>query len=266
MPRTRPQIKQRVGAALLALSLVLAGLLPAASAQAQSASWQVFYYPNSGWQGNPAYFQNAGSIAFNWGSDTPPGPNMPAQNWTARMVSTVFFYAGIYRFQLQADDEFALYIDNVLYADTRGANQPGKSLVIDVPLTQGNHYIDIEYRQFTGPAYLFVSWDYAKGNGGQPQPPPPPPSTPNQLFPPPPSLVTDYGDYTSCAQQQIHQKNCFRSNGAWDAPNMGSIEMEPQILRWTRCTQDQVASVQLYQNQPAQTAKCSKTQAGWFPA
>ncbi len=258
---------QRICTLFLVLSLCLAGLLPAATAQAQSsANWQIFYYPNLNWQGNPVYSQNAGTVAFNWGSDTPPGPGMPAQNWTARLVSTTFFYAGIYRWQLQADDDIALYIDNVLYADTRGANQPGKTIVIDIPLTQGNHYIDIEYRQYTGPAYLFASWTYAKGDSGQPQPPAPPPSTPNQLFPPPPSLVTDYGNYTTCAQQQIHQKNCFQSNGAWDAPNLGSIETEPQILRWERCTQDQFAQVQLYTNQPAQNAKCSKTQAGWFPA
>ena len=83
---------QRICTLFLVLSLCLAGLLPAATAQAQSsANWQVFYYPNTSWQGNPVYVQNAGTVAFNWGSDTPPGPGMPSQNWTARLVSTVFF-------------------------------------------------------------------------------------------------------------------------------------------------------------------------------
>jgi hypothetical protein len=255
---------------LALLGLCLAALLPASPALAQSGdTWQVFYFNNTNWQGSPAYFQYASSVNFNWGSDTPPGPNMPAQNWTARLTANVFFYAGIYRFQVQADDDFALYIDNALYADTRGANLPGKAFTIDIPLSQGNHYIDIEYRQFTGPAYLFANWTFAKS--GNPQPPPPQPQPPappaaNQPFPAPPSLATDYGDYTSCAQQRIHQQNCFQSNGAWNAPNLGSIQMEPQIVRWERCTPDQVQSIQLYTNQPAQTAKCSKTEAGWFPA
>lgn len=252
---------------LALVALCLGALLPAGSAQAQSGNtWQVFYFNNTNWQGSPAYFQYADSVNFNWGSDTPPGPNMPAQNWTARLTSNVFFYAGIYRFQVQADDDFALYIDNALYADTRGASLPGKVFTIDVPLSQGNHYIDIEYRQYTGPAYLFVNWTFAKGGNPQPAPQPPAPPAANQPFPAPPSLVTDFGDYTPCAQQRIHQQNCFRSNGAWDAPNLGSIQMEPQIVRWERCTPDQVQSIQLYTNQPAQTAKCSKTQAGWFPA
>lgn len=255
---------------LLAVAgLCLAALLPSSPALAQSGNtWQVFYFNNLSWQGSPAYFQYAGSVNFNWGSDMAPGPNMPAQNWTARLTSTVFFYAGIYRFQMQADDDFALYVDNVLYADTRGASLPGKVFTIDVPLSQGNHYIDIEYRQYTGPAYLFANWTFVKSGDPQPQPIPQPPAPPaaNQPFPAPPSLVTDFGDYSACSQQRIHQQNCFRSNGAWDAPNLGSIQMEPQIVRWERCTPDQVQSIQLYTNQPAQTAKCSKTQAGWFPA
>ncbi len=265
---------RRISTLFFIAVLCLVAMLPAAPAQAQSGNtWQVFYYPNTGWQGSPVYFQNAASVNFNWGSDTPPGPSMPAQNWTARLTSTTFFYAGIYRFNVQADDDFALYVDNVLYADTRGASLPGKAFVIDVPLSQGNHYIDVEYRQFTGPAYLFVNWSFVKGvGGGQPQPPappppaPPPPSPGNQPFPPPASLVTDYGDYTPCAQQNIHQQNCFRSTGAWNAPNLGSIQMEPQIVRWERCSADRVSSVQLFSNQPAQNAKCSKTEAGWFPS
>ena len=83
---------QRICTLFLVLSLCLVGLLPAATAQAQtSANWQIFYYPNTNWQGNPVYSQNAGTVAFNWGSDTPPGPGMPAQNWTARLVTTTFF-------------------------------------------------------------------------------------------------------------------------------------------------------------------------------
>lgn len=263
----RPSIRRFVSL-LLCLGL-LAGVTPA---QAQSGNtWQIYYYNNPNWQGAPVYSQYADYVNFNWGSDTAPGPNMPAQYWSARMTTTAYFYAGMYRFQIQADDDFALYIDSALYADTRGANQPGKAFTIDVPLAQGNHYVDIEYRQYSGPAYIYVNWSYFKDGNTNPYPPsppvpPPPPSGGvNQLFPPPATLVTEFGDYTSCAQQQIHQKNCFQSNGAWNAPNAGSIESEPQIIRWQQCTPDSVQSIQLYVNQPAQSAKCSKTGAGWFP-
>lgn len=250
----------------IALFCLSIALLPNLAAAQAGNTWQVFYYGNNNWQGNPVYFQNAATVNFNWGSDTPPGPGMPAQNWTARLVTTAFFYAGIYNFTLQADDEFALYVDNILYADTRGANQPGKIVTIAVPLNQGNHYIDIEYRQYTGPAYLFATWDFVKnGNiGPTPAPPQPPPVGPKQPFPPPTDLVTEFGNYTPCAQQNIHQSNCFVSDGAWNSPNLGSIQMEPQIIRWQICTPDAVQQVQLWQNYPTVSAKCSKTAAGWF--
>ncbi len=45
---------------------------------------------------------------------------------------------------------------------------------------------------------------------------------------------------------------------------MGSIETEPQILVWGVCTPDSVQTMQLACNQEPQSAKCSKTGAGWF--
>ena len=146
------------------------------------------------------------------------------------------------------------------YADTRGLGLAGKPFTIDIPLTQNTHFVQVDYRQYTGPAYIYVNWFFVKDGNV----PPPPPAGPQEPFPPPSSLVTDFGDYTSCAQQQIHQSNCFVSNGAWDAPNLGSIQMEPQIVRWERCTPDTVQTMQLYVNREAQSAACSKTQAGWF--
>jgi hypothetical protein len=258
---------RRICTLLTVAVLCLAVLLLPNAAAAQSGNvWQVVYFNNANWAGNPVFTQSTSFVSFNWGSDTPPGPFVPAQNWSARLTTSAFFYAGIYRFQIQADDDFALWIDNVLYADTRGAGVPGKAFTIDVPLTQGNHFVQVDYRQFTGPAYLFVNWSFAKGGNIQPNPPAPPPPAPPQPQPPAPGgqLVTDFGDYSRCMQQQIHQKNCFVSNGAWDAPNMGSIEMEPQIAIWERCTPGQVHNKRVVPNGPKVSVTCSKTQAGWF--
>jgi len=260
----------RIFTLLLAGVLALAAVVGAQPALAQSGNqWQAYYYNNANWAGAPVYTQYTNFVNYNWGSDMSPAPGVPSQNWTARYISQAFFYAGIYRFQAQADDEIALYIDNVLYMDTRNAGVPGKAITVDIPLQQGNHSLDVEYRQFTGPAFISLNWFFLKDSNVGPPAPPPPPSQDTsgapQLFPPPTNLVTDFGNYTSCAQQQIHQKNCFQSNGAWNAPNAGSIDSEPQIIRWQNCTQDQVQTIQLYTNRAAQSAKCSKTQAGWFP-
>ena len=78
---------------------------------------------------------------------------------------------------------------------------------------------------------------------------------------------TQFGDYTSCIQQGQHQSQCFQSNGAWNAPNMGSIETEPQIQIWGNCEPDSVTTFQMScdPEEPPESFKCSKTGAGWFP-
>jgi len=87
-------------------------------------------------------------------------------------------------------------------------------------------------------------------------------------YPPlPPSvatLQTKFGDYTPCIQQNIHQANCFVSDGAWDSPNLGSIQMEQQIASWVHCPPDTVSTFQIANGQD-RTFVCSRTEAGWFP-
>ena len=68
---------------LTALLLVFAAASAPQAATAQSTSpWQVTYYNNSNWAGSPIYTEYANAISFNWGSDVPPVPGMPSQNWT----------------------------------------------------------------------------------------------------------------------------------------------------------------------------------------
>lgn len=247
--------------------LLVVGLVgaPQAAIAQTTSPWQISYFNNPNWMGAPVYTTFSNAVAFNWGSDLSPAPGVPAQNWSARLSTNSFFYAGNYIFQIVADDAFVLYVDGAVMFNTLGLNIPGKPVNVAVPLTQGNHLIQIDFLQATGPAYLFMSWSFNKPVN-PPAPPPAAPPPTGGLFPPPPSgPVTQFGDYTSCAQQQIHQSNCFQSNGAWDAPNLGSIEMEPQIVIWQNCTADQWQTLQLYPNQPPQQAKCSKTEAGWFP-
>jgi hypothetical protein len=116
--------------------------------------------------------------------------------------------------------------------------------VVDVPLGQGNSNVTVLYREFTQMAYVTVNWQLIKGG---PAPTPVPPAPPaGQCSPPSASSVqTRFGDYTPCIQQNIHQVNCFQSDGAWNSPNQGSIEMEPQITIWGNCPPDTVASFQV---------------------
>jgi len=252
-------------AILIMAVFALASLLVSAPANAQSGNqWVANYFPNLDWTGQPIYTEYPNIINYNWGTNS-PGPGMPNQNWTARFTSTAFFYAGVYRFTVLAADEFAFYVHGALIGDTRNAGQSGKTFVYDVSMLQSNANIQLDFRQYSGTAYVMLTWQYIKE--AAPTPAPPPPSQPTGPWGPgsASSVQTQYGDYTPCIQQVLHQSKCFQSSGQWDSPNLGSIETEPQIIVWGNCKADEVQTMQLYYDQDPQPAKCSKTEAGWFP-
>ena len=254
---------KRLWSLVAVVALAVALLLPSQPATAQSGNqWRVDYYANTNWSGAPVYTQFANVINFNWGTGS-PGPGVPADNFTALMTSNAYFYAGTYRFTILADDEVRLTVNGITIFDSTGAGLSGKTFVVDVPLAEGNSFVQADYREFTGSAYVSIDWQYLKD--GTPTTPttPPPPSNPSQS-----SVQTKYGDYTPCIQQGLHQSKCFQSDGAWDSPNLGSIEMEPQIQIWENCNANEVKNfvTDPNTNPPTERAfRCSKTEAGWFP-
>ncbi|MCB0200912.1 MAG: hypothetical protein KDI03_12655 [Anaerolineae bacterium] len=253
-------------AAVLLLPM-LGGASPTAVNAQSGNTWTAAYFNNPNWAGNPVLTQTVPFISFNWGYGS-PGAGVPVDNFTARFDSQVFFNAGTTRFTLQADDEVALIINGVTFLDTRGAGQSGKTLTVDVPLNQGWQPVQVLYREFTQTASVFVTWQLVKPGTNPTPPPPPPPPPANNCGPTSASSVqTNFGNYTPCIQQGIHQVNCFQSDGAWNSPNRGSIETEPQIQVWGNCTADSWTEFQVSCDPtvPKQSYKCSKTEAGWFP-
>lgn len=244
---------QKATAISIIVFLAALMLVSPRAGHAQSGNlWRIDYFPNTEWSGAPVHTDYDNVIAMNW-RNTAPGPFMPTENWTARMTSQVFFYAGLYRFTLIADDEFVLRIDGMDYFDTRDQTQSGKAFVLDIPLTQGVHAVQVDFRQFTGQAYLRVDWHFVKG-GLQP-----PEGTVDVV-----SIVTRYGDFTRCIQQGLHQSHCFEADGTWESPTLGMIQMEPPIIVWENCAADAVQTRRLPTDGPVRTAQCSKSEAGWF--
>jgi len=245
---------------VLAVCLIL--VVGAAPAGAQSGNtWQCDFFNNPNWAGSPVFTQWVNWVSFDWGTGS-PSPAVPADNFTGRFTTSAFFYAGNYTFSVVADDEFVLIIDGITQIDTRGQGQSGKSISRTINMWQGTHSIQVLYREFTVTANIWVSWALSSGGST-----PPPDGT---SYPPLPasatSVQTQYGDYTPCLQQQIHQSNCFVSDGAWDSPDQGSISMEPQIQSWVNCSPaDQDQTFYVNSQVGAQGYRCSKTLAGWFP-
>jgi hypothetical protein len=278
-------MKRRILRSVGVVALVLLAVTVTPLLAQNGNVWNVSYFANPNWTAPAAMSMQSSYIDFNWGT-VPPGPGLPSTNWTATMTSAAYFYyTGTYIFQALADDEISLQIDGVTYINTIGAGMSGKTVQVAVPLNLGTHNLTVQYRQYTGVAYVYLNWAYVKPGGGYiyaPLPAPMPAGTPAPLPPGPTptpacnpawscscpiqatSVTTEYGNYTPCIQQDLQQANCFVSNGAWDAPNLGSIQTEPPIEVWGNCTPGQLQCMQLACNQPPVQATCSKAGAGWF--
>jgi hypothetical protein len=259
---------KHVALLLAVCALLIVGVVPAAAQTGNN--WRVEYFPNPDWAGSPVMVQDVPYVSYDWGWNA-PGANMPADNWTLRAASTSFFYAGVYRLTLLADDEVLLLIDGVTYLDTRGQGRSGKTLTVDLPMQQGMHNLRIDFREWSQAAYLYLTVGMLSGSSALAPPaasPAPPPAFPG--IPPLPasaaSVKTRFGDYTPCIQQGLHQSQCFASDGQWNSPNAGSISMEPKIAVWGNCTSDSV-TVFVVPGTPPTTKeyKCSKSEAGRFP-
>jgi len=264
-------------ALFLALALVAISLIPLMSSdslQAQSGNqWRADYFNNPDWSGGPSLTQYTNFVSYNWGLGS-PAPNIPVDNFTARYTTSAFFYAGTYRFSILADDEFVLYVDGVQYANTIGQGLSGKTIELDIPMTQASHSVQVDYRELVQNAYITVNWTFTKPGTVVPPVAGPTPTPSQPLpYPLPPqsatSVVTQFGDYTPCIQNGQQQAACFVPNGTWDSPNAGSIQMEPQITIWGNCQpadSDTTWTTNPNTDPPQTTGfRCSKTLAGWFP-
>jgi hypothetical protein len=246
-------------AAVVITTLLLSGVL---SASAQSGNlWQIQYYANPYLVGQPAYTTTTYYVAYNWGTAA-PAPNMPSVYWSARFTTSAYFNGGIYRFTVTADDGFTLRVNNVIIFSNIEAAAPGSTFAFDVPVNAGSNSVQVDYRQVSGGSLLYVNWFQGSGTPVYPgvstltpQPPKPTPIGP---------LKTAFGDYTRCVRRNLHQANCFQTNGAWNAPDIGSIQLEPKIVIWYLCNPGSEVQQPLTYLGALYTTQCSKTGAGYF--
>ncbi|MCY3709927.1 MAG: PA14 domain-containing protein [Caldilineaceae bacterium] len=119
--------------------------------------WRGDYWNNPNQSGPPVLTRNDLVIFFNWGEGT-AASNLGVDHFSARWQRTLNFEAGIYRFNVEVDDGFRLYIDNVLVLDEweEGA---ARTYTVDVPLSTGFHTIQVDYFERTGVALMRFWWE-----------------------------------------------------------------------------------------------------------
>lgn len=176
---------------LLGALLLIGGTYQLTRADGWGA-WVGQYYNNPYLSPPVAFTRQDSGVSFNWGTGS-PGAGVGADNFSVRWSTTAYFGGGAYRFWALADDNIRVTVDGQVVVDTFPVLQTGQLMSGDLTLAAGSHTVTVDYREQTGDAYAFLSWeslaDGAQGPdfqlpGQQPTPPTPvpgvPPNTPMQ--------------------------------------------------------------------------------------
>jgi len=140
---------------LLAVPLVEAQ--SPASPASDGSTWYGQYFTNPYLGGAPALTREDASIDFDWGSGS-PDPGIPADNFSVRWSRSVNFSGGAYRFYVTVDDGVRLWIDGNLVLD-KWFDQAATTYSVDVNLTAGYHFIQMDYYEHWGVATARLWWE-----------------------------------------------------------------------------------------------------------
>jgi hypothetical protein len=131
------------------------------TAQADTGSnWVGSYYNNPQLIGQPTFSRIDPALIFNWGGYS-PGPGLNGVLWSARWTTQQYFNAGLYRFNIIADDGVRVYIDGQPILDAW--KDQTATYNINVQVVAGYHTITVEYYQGQGTAQLLLTYDFLGG-------------------------------------------------------------------------------------------------------
>lgn len=157
---------------LIRWSLLVMSLCFVTVAQAQTSDfpdvWDAEYFDNPYLAGEPVVKQLDGSVGFDWQQDSPMD-GVPADNFSVRWGKGGFLPAGLYQFILTADEGVRLYVNGEVLIDTWEFPTPGRTYGTEIFLEAGQHSIQIDYREFSDVAYIFLDWGLAPNGRAQPQ-------------------------------------------------------------------------------------------------
>ena len=138
---------------------VLSALAAVPSAAQSGAVWTGQYYNNPYLLGAATFTRQDSAIAFNWGTNA-PGDGVGADNFSVRWATDVFLPAGTYRFWALADDNVRITVNFGFQPliDTFASPAVGQVVSADITLPAGSHHIQVDYREQTGEAYVYVTW------------------------------------------------------------------------------------------------------------
>lgn len=120
------------------------------------SDWRGEYFANPNLSGAPVLVRNDTQLNFDWGNGS-PGPDLPADNFSARWTRSLYFPAGTYRFYAQVDDGVRLWVNDHLLID-QWRDSPPTTYTADIILPDSAHHLRMEYYERTGAAMAQLSW------------------------------------------------------------------------------------------------------------
>jgi glucose/arabinose dehydrogenase len=108
------------------------------------------YFDNSTLSGDPVLTRSDDAIDFNWGEGSPSFV-VPFNLFSARWTRTKTYAAGTYRFSVTGDDGIRVQVDGTPVVDGWFYQAP-TTYTADVPLSEGEHTVVVEYFEHTGGA------------------------------------------------------------------------------------------------------------------
>ena len=127
-----------------------------------SDRWKGEYFNNNNLEGLPAMRRDDGPGPFltkDFGSGGSGSVCMPnTDNFSVRWTNTVTLPTNLYRFTVNADDGVRLYVGGGPAKLDRWNGPPGVNSV-EVFLNGGPYEIILEFREFSGPASVNLSWE-----------------------------------------------------------------------------------------------------------
>ncbi|MCS6846014.1 MAG: PA14 domain-containing protein [Caldilineales bacterium] len=119
--------------------------------------WRGEYFANSNLAGEPVLVRNDLAVDFAWGEGSPAPGLIPEDDFSARWTRYLELPPGAYRFEVQADDGFRLFVDGQLVLD-RWQGASGAPAAVDLYLGAGAHLVRLEFFESVGEAAVVLQW------------------------------------------------------------------------------------------------------------
>lgn len=129
-------------------------------AQASRSAWQAEFFDNRYFIGDPVFTETRNAVNFNFGTQS-PRDGFPSENYTIRISTDVHFDVGNYRFYMFSSDGATVTFDfNRRVIDTFSEPRPDELITGELQVTiPGVYHIQIDYRQNTGPSYIYFDYE-----------------------------------------------------------------------------------------------------------